>query len=64
MDESLIETWAIHNRINLYLLTATPEDVLGTAAPPATAEAQLQEALLPDRPTASAATNRSGTAVV
>ena len=33
MDESLIETWAIHNRINLYLLAATPDDVLGTAAP-------------------------------
>jgi uncharacterized damage-inducible protein DinB len=33
MDEPLVETWAIHNRINLYLLAATPDDVLGTAAP-------------------------------
>jgi len=28
MDEQLLETWAIHNRINLYLLDAIPADAL------------------------------------
>lgn len=29
MDEQLLETWAIHNRINLYLLDAIPAEALG-----------------------------------
>jgi uncharacterized damage-inducible protein DinB len=29
MDETLIEAWTIHNRINLYLLGAIPDDALG-----------------------------------
>ncbi len=29
MDDPLIETWAIHNRINLYLLDALPEEAMG-----------------------------------
>jgi uncharacterized damage-inducible protein DinB len=29
MEESLIETWAIHNRIHLYLLGAIPDEALG-----------------------------------
>ena len=29
MEDPLVETWAIHNRINLYLLDAIPEDALG-----------------------------------
>ncbi len=29
MDEPLVETWAIHNRINLYLLDAIPDEALG-----------------------------------
>lgn len=29
MDEQLLETWAIHNRINLYLLDAIPPEALG-----------------------------------
>lgn len=29
MDEQLLETWNIHNRINLYLLAAMPPDALG-----------------------------------
>ncbi len=29
MDEQLLETWAIHNRINLYLLDAVPAEALG-----------------------------------
>jgi uncharacterized damage-inducible protein DinB len=29
MDDQLIETWMIHNRINLYLLDAVPEEALG-----------------------------------
>jgi uncharacterized damage-inducible protein DinB len=29
MDEQLVETWAIHNRINLYLLDATSQESLG-----------------------------------
>jgi len=31
MDEPLVETWAIHNRINLYLLDAVPEEALASA---------------------------------
>jgi uncharacterized damage-inducible protein DinB len=33
MDDSLIETWEIHNRINLYLLAAIPGEVLGAVMP-------------------------------
>jgi uncharacterized damage-inducible protein DinB len=33
MEEQLIETWAIHNRINLYMLDAIPEAALGAALP-------------------------------
>jgi uncharacterized damage-inducible protein DinB len=33
MDEPLIETWAIHNRINLYLLEAISADALSAALP-------------------------------
>ena len=29
MDEQLLETWAIHSRINLYLLDAIPAEALG-----------------------------------
>ncbi|HEX8211496.1 MAG TPA: DinB family protein [Longimicrobium sp.] len=29
MDEQLLETWAIHNRINLYLLDAVAPEALG-----------------------------------
>ena len=29
MDEQLLETWSIHNRINLYLLDAVPAEALG-----------------------------------
>jgi uncharacterized damage-inducible protein DinB len=29
MDEQLLDTWAIHNRINLYLLAAVPAEALG-----------------------------------
>jgi uncharacterized damage-inducible protein DinB len=29
MDEPLLETWSIHNRINLYLLDAVPAEALG-----------------------------------
>ena len=29
MEDQLIETWKIHNRINLYLLAAIPTDQLG-----------------------------------
>lgn len=32
MDEQLIETWTIHNRINIYLLDAIPEDALTAVA--------------------------------
>ena len=28
MEDQLIETWAIHNRINLYMLDAIPDDAL------------------------------------
>jgi uncharacterized damage-inducible protein DinB len=34
MEEPLVETWAIHNRINLYLLDAVPDDALGAALSP------------------------------
>ncbi len=34
MDEQLLETWAIHNRIHLYLLDAVPDDALGAALAP------------------------------
>ncbi len=33
MDDQIIETWAIHNRINLYMLDAIPEDALGSCLP-------------------------------
>jgi len=33
MDDNLVETWAIHNRINLYLLDAISEESLGLALP-------------------------------
>jgi uncharacterized damage-inducible protein DinB len=33
MEEQLIDTWNIHNRINLYLLEALPAEVLGQKAP-------------------------------
>jgi uncharacterized damage-inducible protein DinB len=33
MEEQLLETWAIHNRINLYLLDAVADDALGAALP-------------------------------
>jgi uncharacterized damage-inducible protein DinB len=33
MEDQLIETWAIHNRINLYMLDAIPEAALGAALP-------------------------------
>ena len=33
VEEQLIETWAIHNRINLYLLDAIPDDALGSSLP-------------------------------
>lgn len=31
MDEQLVETWQIHDRINRYLLDAIPDELLGTA---------------------------------
>lgn len=31
MEDPLVETWAIHNRINLYLLDAVPEEALASA---------------------------------
>src|SRR5262245_42156180 len=31
MEDQLIETWQIHNRINLYLLDAIPDDALGAS---------------------------------
>jgi uncharacterized damage-inducible protein DinB len=34
MDDQLIETWMIHNRINLYLLNAVPEAALAAAFSP------------------------------
>jgi uncharacterized damage-inducible protein DinB len=33
MDDQLLETWAIHNRINLYMLDAIPSDALGSSLP-------------------------------
>lgn len=33
MEEPLVETWAIHNRINLYLLDAISEESLSLALP-------------------------------
>jgi uncharacterized damage-inducible protein DinB len=33
MDDQLLETWAIHNRINLYMLDAIPDDALGSSLP-------------------------------
>ena len=33
MEDPLVETWAIHDRINLYLLDAIPEDALAAALP-------------------------------
>ena len=34
MEEQLIETWNIHDRINRYLLKAVPDDALGSALGP------------------------------
>ena len=34
MEEPLIETWAIHNRINLYLLDAISDDAMGSTPSP------------------------------
>jgi hypothetical protein len=34
MDEPLIETWAIHNRINLYFLVAIPDEVFALPSTP------------------------------
>jgi uncharacterized damage-inducible protein DinB len=34
VDEQLIETWAIHNRINVYLLDAIPEEALSASLTP------------------------------
>jgi uncharacterized damage-inducible protein DinB len=34
MEDQLLDTWAIHNRINLYLLDAIPDDALGAALSP------------------------------
>src|SRR4051794_39960983 len=34
MEEQLLETWAIHNRVNLYLLDAIPEEALGATLTP------------------------------
>jgi uncharacterized damage-inducible protein DinB len=31
VEDQLIETWQIHNRINLYLLDAVPEEALGAS---------------------------------
>src|SRR5947207_9201539 len=33
MDDPLAETWAIHNRVNLYLLDAIADDALAAALP-------------------------------
>jgi uncharacterized damage-inducible protein DinB len=32
MEEQLIDTWSIHDRINRYLLAAVPPDALGAVA--------------------------------
>jgi hypothetical protein len=34
MEEQLIETWNIHDRINRYLLQAIPDEALGSAIAP------------------------------
>jgi hypothetical protein len=34
MEEQLIETWSIHDRINRYLLQAIPADALGSVLGP------------------------------
>jgi uncharacterized damage-inducible protein DinB len=34
MDEQLIETWLIHNRIHFYMLNAIPEETLAAALSP------------------------------
>jgi uncharacterized damage-inducible protein DinB len=34
MDDPIIETWNIHNRVNLYLLDAIPADALGSVLTP------------------------------
>src|SRR5262249_20046583 len=34
MEDQLIETWNIHDRINRYLLNAVPDDALGSALGP------------------------------
>ena len=34
MEDQLIETWNIHDRINRYLLKAVPDDALGSALGP------------------------------
>ncbi len=34
MEEQLVETWTIHNRINLYLLKAVPAEALGSPLAP------------------------------
>jgi uncharacterized damage-inducible protein DinB len=34
MEDQLIETWAIHNRINIYFLDAVADDALGASLPP------------------------------
>jgi uncharacterized damage-inducible protein DinB len=33
MEDPLVETWAIHARINLYLLDAVPDEAMGAALP-------------------------------
>jgi uncharacterized damage-inducible protein DinB len=33
MEDALVETWAIHNRINLYLLDAIADELLNLALP-------------------------------
>jgi uncharacterized damage-inducible protein DinB len=33
MEDPLVETWAIHARINLYLLNAVPDEAMGAALP-------------------------------
>jgi uncharacterized damage-inducible protein DinB len=34
MEEKLLETWAVHDRINLYLLDSIPADALGASLGP------------------------------
>jgi uncharacterized damage-inducible protein DinB len=34
VEDQLVETWAIHNRINLYFIDALTEEVLGLSLPP------------------------------